>query len=233
MAHYDHLGILKPINGDSIYNGAIDNGSGTAGILSLAHYFSKHPAKRSIIFIASTAEEMAFQGVFHYLKNPAIPLERTIAGVNLDMMNFVGKVDSMELRPVTYTDAVNTVKGILEKKNVKLLLSDFDREYINFRVESYPFALHDILVMNLVFEQIGKKYPFLSDSELREIINSGGLNYHRPNDEIKSWFRYDGILQQLDIAKDIGLYFANDGEKPAFMKENPFIPAKNMWLKGN
>jgi hypothetical protein len=116
---------------------------------------------------------------------------------------------------------------------VKLSLSHFDKEYMNFRVESYPFAIHDILIMDLAFEQIGKNYKSLKDSELQKIINSGGLNYHKPTDEIQPWFRYDGILQQLEIAKEIGLYYANEGVMPAFGKENPFIPAKKMWLGSN
>ncbi len=233
MAHYDHLGILKPVNGDSIYNGAIDNGSGTAGLINLARYFSTHPQKRTIIFLATTAEEMGFQGAMHYLMNPALPLDQTITGINLDMMNFLGRTDSIQLKPLTYTNAVNKVKEIVNKENVRIKSSVFDREYHNFRVESYPFALHDILIMNLAFEQIEQHHPSLKGFQLKEIIKMGGINYHTPNDEMQPWFRYDGIQQELEIAKEIGLYFANDGEKPVFDKENPFAPAKQLWISGN
>jgi hypothetical protein len=232
MSHYDHLGVMRPEKGDSIFNGAIDNASGTSGTISLANYFSTHPQKRTVIFVATTAEEMAFQGVLHYIMNPVIPLEKTIVGINIDMMNFLGKSDSIELKPLGFTDAVKPLKELTAKENLGLAVSKSDNEYLNFRVESYPFALHDVLVMNLVFEQIPKNYPSLSDDQLNAIINKGGLNYHTPFDEVKPWFRYDGILQELELAKQIGIYYANDGVKPQFNADNPYLPAKKMWVKG-
>ncbi len=231
MSHYDHLGVLRPENGDSIFNGAIDNASGTAGTILLAHYFSTHPQKRTVIFVATTAEEMAFQGILHYIKNPVIPMEKTVAGINLDMMNFLGKAGSIELKPLAFTNAINQIKEITAKENLELELSKSDSEYLNFRVESYPFALHDVLVMNLVFEQIPEKYPSLSKGQLKAIMDDGGLNYHTPFDEVKPWFRYDGILQELELARQIGVYYANEGVKPKFNSDNPFIPAKKMWIK--
>jgi hypothetical protein len=231
MAHYDHLGALRPIKGDSIYNGAIDNASGTSGIISLAKYFSTHPQKRTIIFLATTAEETGFQGVHHYIMNPLIPLDKTIAGINLDMMNFMGRNDSIELKTIAFTDAVEPLKQLAKNENLGLKLSKTDNEYLTFRVESYPFALHDVLVMDLIFEQIPKKYISLSDDQLKAIINEGGLNYHTPFDEIKPWFSYDGILQELELAKQIGIYYANDGIKPRFNSDNPYLPARKMWIK--
>jgi len=231
MAHYDHFGVLRPEKGDSIYNGAIDNASGTAGIISLAQYFSTHPQKRTIIFVATTAEEMTFQGVLHYIMNPVIPLEKTIAGINLDMMNFLGKNDSIELKPIAFTDAMEPLKQLTANENLGMKLSKSDNEYLTFRFESYPFALHDVLVMNIAFEQIPKKYTSLSDDQLNTIIKEGGLNNHTPFDEVKPWFSYGGILQELELAKQIGLYFANDGVKPKFNTDNPYLPAKKMWIR--
>lgn len=231
MAHYDHLGIGKSVKGDSIYNGAIDNASGTAALLTLASYFSKHPAKRSIIFLATTAEEMRFQGVEYYLENPVIPNEKTVFGVNMDMLWFLGRRDSFELSPLLYTDAKETIRGIVSKIDLGLILSDFDGEFINFRLDSYPFALHDIVTLNIMDNQIKVDYPSMSKNEINEIINVGGLNYHTPFDEIKPWFMYDGILQEIEIAKEVGIHYANDGVKPKFDEGNPFAPAKALWIK--
>lgn len=230
MAHYDHLGVHKGEQADSIYNGAIDNASGVAGMITLAEYFSKRPAKRSIVFLATTAEEMNFLGVEEYLNNPVIPLDKTIIGLNLDMMNFVGRKDSVELAPLPYTDAIETVRRIADKMKISLKLSDFDSQYLNFRVESFPFATKDILTMNLVNEKIEGQYPSVSAGKLKEIKESGGLNYHNPADEIKAWFRYDGILQELELAREIGIYYANDGIKPKFINNNPYKPVKKLWF---
>ncbi|MCE5206234.1 MAG: M28 family peptidase [Porphyromonadaceae bacterium] len=230
MAHYDHLGVMRPVQGDSIYNGAIDNASGTAGIISLAKYFSVHPPERSVVFLATTAEELSFQGVFHYLAHPLIPLEKTIAGVNIDMMDFLGSTDSINLSQLQYTDAYNAVKSVTDEMNIGLNASGIDKMYLNFRLESYPFALHDILMLNLVFKDIGNHHDAVSDNQLEMIKSMGGLNYHTPFDEIKPWFRYDGILQELELAKNIGLFYSNKGKKPIFRDNNPYEPAKTMWI---
>lgn len=231
MAHYDHLGTGIPINGDSIYNGAIDNASGTAALLTLAEYFSKHPQKRSIIFLATTAEEIGFLGAEYYLENPVIALENTVIGLNMDMLNFLGTKDSLELSPLVFTDAVKTISELSREMNLGLILSDYDNEFINFRLDSYPFALHDIVTFNILNLHIQGNYLSMPDSEKNDIIEAGGLNYHTPFDEVKPWFRYDGILQELELAKEAGIYYATDGLKPKFNKENPFAPAKLLWEK--
>ena len=229
LAHYDHLGIGKQVNGDSIYNGAIDNASGTSALLTLAGYFAKHPAKRSIIFLATTAEEKGFLGAEYYLKNPIISPEKTIIGLNMDMLNFMGRKDSVELTPVLFTDAKETIRELIGKMKVGLILSEFDAEFLNFRLDSYPFALHDIVTLNLLNLRIKGNYSSVPQSVVSEIKQAGGLNYHTPSDEIKPWFRYDGILQEMQIAKEIVNYYSNDGVKPKFNKQNPFSPAKSLW----
>jgi Zn-dependent M28 family amino/carboxypeptidase len=231
MAHYDHLGIGKSVNHDSIYNGTIDNASGTAALLNLASYFSEHPTYRSIIFLATTSEEMGFQGVEYYLVNSVIPNEKIICGLNMDMLNFLGRRDSIELSPVFYTDATETIRKISRKMNLDLILSDFDNEFINFRLDSWAFALYDVVTFNIVNIPIKGSYPSITTNELENIIKEGGLNYHTPFDEIKPWFKYDGILQELELARNIGEHYANDGIKPKFNKGNPFEPAKKLWIK--
>ena len=231
MAHYDHLGIGKSVNHDSIYNGTIDNASGTAALLNLTSYFSEHPTYRSIIFLATTSEEMGFQGVEYYLVNSVIPNEKIICGLNMDMLNFLGRKDSIELSPVFYTDASETIRKISRKMNLDLILSDFDNEFINFRLDSWAFALYDVVTFNIVNISIKGSYPSITTNELEDIIKAGGLNYHTPFDEIKPWFRYDGIIQEIEFAKEVGIHYANDGVKPKFIKGNPFEPAKALWIK--
>jgi Zn-dependent M28 family amino/carboxypeptidase len=231
MAHYDHLGIGYPVNNDSIYNGVLDNASGTAALLTLAEYFSEHPAKRTIIFLATNAEEVGFLGSDYYMKNPLTSAEKTLFGVNMDMMGFLGPRDSIELSPLFYTDAVETIKGIGQEMGLGVILSDFDSEFMNFRLDSYPFALYEIVTLNILNYQIKANYTSITKNEIDEIIKSGGLNYHTPFDEIKPWFRYDGILQELELARNIGEHYANDGIKPKFNKGNPFEPVKKLWIR--
>jgi len=94
-AHYDHLGIGEPVNGDSIYNGANDDGSGTVSVIEIASALSamKRKPKRSIVFIAWSGEEQGLYGSSYYGSHPVFPLEKTVAMVNLEL---VGRSDSLE-----------------------------------------------------------------------------------------------------------------------------------------
>jgi Zn-dependent M28 family amino/carboxypeptidase len=94
-AHYDHMGIGEPIDGDSIYNGANDDGSGTVSVIEIASALAtmKRKPKRSIVFIAWSGEEQGLHGSQHYSRNPVFPLEKTVAMINLEL---VGRTDSTE-----------------------------------------------------------------------------------------------------------------------------------------
>lgn len=92
-AHYDHLGIGKPVNGDSIYNGADDDASGVTTVLEIARAFSQGPApKRTVLFIATTGEEQGIRGTAWYVKHPAMPLASMVAEMEIEM---IGRPDSL------------------------------------------------------------------------------------------------------------------------------------------
>src|SRR5690606_36568807 len=93
MAHWDHLGVGVPDQtGDSIYNGALDNASGTAGLIEIVRAFNSlpDPPARSIVFLAVTAEEQGLLASEYYTMNPVYPVERTAAVINIDVMNNFG-----------------------------------------------------------------------------------------------------------------------------------------------
>src|SRR5690606_3148558 len=95
-AHWDHFGIGEPVNGDSIYNGARDNASGTAGLIELARAFAAGGApKRSILFLAVTAEEQGLLGAKWYANNPLYPLSKTLANINVDVLNTWGETSDI------------------------------------------------------------------------------------------------------------------------------------------
>ena len=96
-AHWDHLGIRPDQPGDNIYNGAVDNATGVAGILAIARAFQalQIKPKRSIIFIATTAEEQGLLGAEYYVRNPLLPLKDTVANINVDSMNVLGQTTDL------------------------------------------------------------------------------------------------------------------------------------------
>ncbi len=92
-AHYDHLGIGEPVNGDSIYNGADDDASGVVAVLAAARDLAKGPApKRTVVFLLSTAEEQGILGTMWYIEHPVVPLARTVADLQVEM---IGRPDSL------------------------------------------------------------------------------------------------------------------------------------------
>jgi len=97
-AHWDHLGRHPELPGDQIFNGAIDNASGVAGIIEIAGAFSKinPPPKRSVLFMATTAEEAGLLGAKYYAEHPLYPLQKTLADINLDTLNVWGKARDIE-----------------------------------------------------------------------------------------------------------------------------------------
>src|SRR5439155_8705073 len=96
-AHWDHLGIGQPVKGDKIYNGARDNASGVAAVLEIARAFTKvqPPPKRSVLFLAVTAEEQGLLGSQYYSVTPIYPLAKTAADINIDELNVWGKTSDI------------------------------------------------------------------------------------------------------------------------------------------
>src|SRR5690606_22524786 len=96
-AHYDHLGIGTPVDGDSIYNGAYDNASGVAALIEIGAAFARldRPPRRSVLLIATAAEEAGLLGAEHYVRHPLFPLERTRASINIDGVNLWGETDDV------------------------------------------------------------------------------------------------------------------------------------------
>ena len=122
-AHYDHVGIGAPDeSGDSIYNGADDNASGTAALLALADYFARNQPAHSIIFAAFDAEEMGLQGARAFVQNPPVPLEAIVLNVNMDM---VGRNDNDELYAAGthhYPFLKPVVEKVAERAPIRLLM---------------------------------------------------------------------------------------------------------------
>src|SRR5262249_47593796 len=98
-AHWDHFGIGDPVNGDRIYNGAKDNATGTAGLLAMGQAFTKvdPPPRRSILFLAVTAEEQGLLGSQYYSVSPIYPLAKTLANINMDGLNTYGRTKDVIL----------------------------------------------------------------------------------------------------------------------------------------
>jgi Zn-dependent M28 family amino/carboxypeptidase len=224
--HYDHFGISTPVGGDSIYNGAEDNASGTAAVLAAAEAFVRSGIRtnRSVVFVAFTAEESGLLGSQAMIANPVIPLSRIAAILNLDVMNLNGRtrdvsalgLDQSSLGAVFSRAAA--AEGLQVTVNEDALLRG-----LYFRSDHFPFAKAGVPGTSI---QNGKQYvgqPAGYGSQKEKEYTE--KRYHQPSDEVLPSFSYDGATQQLRVIVRTAVAVANAPAQPVWNKSSEFRTA--------
>lgn len=218
-AHWDHLGIGAPNkNGDTIYNGALDNASGVAVVLAIAETIARTPPsqrpKRSSLFLFPTAEEQGLLGAEWYAKHPVVPIEKTAANVNLDSMNVLGPTQDF----IPLGAERSTLKGVVElvAKEMGLRVSPDARPEQGsfFRSDHFPFAKVGVPSISL---KEGNDYVGHSKEWGEEQFKAyNTAHYHQPSDEMRDSWDYRGMIQEAEIALAIGRRISDMPEKPRF-----------------
>ncbi|HEV8429728.1 MAG TPA: M28 family peptidase [Pyrinomonadaceae bacterium] len=224
-AHWDHLGVGAPNkDGDTIYNGALDNASGVAVVLAIAETIAKMPPaqqpKRSSLFLFPTAEEQGLLGAEWYAKHPVVPLDKTAANVNLDSMNVLGPTQDF----IPLGAERSTLKAVVDSvaKNMGLRVSpDARPEQGSFyRSDHFPFAKAGVPSISL---KEGNDYVGRSKEWGEEQFRAyNTAHYHQPSDEIRDTWDYRGMIQEGEIALAIGRMIADAPEKPRFNPGDEF-----------
>jgi Zn-dependent M28 family amino/carboxypeptidase len=209
-AHWDHLGIGKPdATGDSIYNGAADNASGTAALLQIARAFQSLPKKpeRTIIFLSVTAEEQGLLGSAWYAQHPVYPLAKTVANLNIDVLNTYGPT-----KDITYSGkGQSELEDLLAdeaKKNGRYIAPEdhpeaghyFRSDHFNFARAGVPSLTADGGVDDLTR---GKEFGKKKHDEYT------ALRYHQPADQYDSTWDLTGGLNDVELVYAIGERLAN------------------------
>lgn len=222
-AHWDHLGIGKPINGDSIYNGAADNASGVAALMLLAKKYQELPIKprRSFVFVAVTSEECGLLGSEYYCEHPLYPLSKTAANLNFDGAAPAERTRDVSLRAAgkTDTDALVIALAAAQGRKVKVITEDpaggyFRSDHFNFVKKGVPSIL------------VGGGGEFVDQA--KHDAKPKIFSYHQPNDEYnESWWDFDGAMENLNLMFSIGLVIANNDEMPKWTKNADFQRKKD------
>lgn len=222
-AHWDHLGIGQEIDGDSIYNGAHDNASGTATMLGIAEAMSKmkKKPKRTVVFLAVTAEEQGLLGSKHYGQNPIYPPAQTVANINMDGITAWGPMK--DLTVVGYGQSeLEDIAEEVAKKQGRYILADPDpgKGYF-FRSDHFQFAKVGIpaLYASGGYEHMTKGIDYVDS--LNQIYLSS--KYHRPQDEYDaaSW-TFDGMALDGELLMEVGMNVANSKEWPSWKEGSEF-----------
>lgn len=234
-AHWDHLGIGKPNEkGDSIYNGAVDNASGTAGLLQLARAFknSKIKPDRTIIFLAVTAEEQGLWGSAWYARNPIYPLSKTIANINTDGLNKTGKTKDIIVVGRGQSELEDYLEEEAKKQGRYLSFETNPAGGSYFRSDHFNFAKVGVpaLYAGSGIEVIGKEKGY--GKKLKD--EYGTNDYHKPSDEYdeKTWV-LEGAIQDLELIYYLGLRLASTEKWPQWKPGSEFkaIREKKLMVK--
>ncbi len=221
-AHWDHLGVGQEIEGDSIYNGAHDNASGTSTLLGIAEAMAKGPKpKRSVVFIAVTAEEQGLLGSKHYAQNPIYPPIKTAANINMDGITTFGPMK--DLTVVGYGQSVlEDLAEEVAKKQGRYIIPDPDpgKGYF-FRSDHFQFAKVGIpaLYASGSYEHMTKGVGYIDS--LNKVYLS--TQYHRPQDEYNADFwTFDGMALDGELMMEVGYRVANSDQWPMWKEGSEF-----------
>jgi Zn-dependent M28 family amino/carboxypeptidase len=217
-AHWDHLGRDPELPGDPIYNGALDNASGVAALLELARAFRALPAPpaRSVLFLATTAEEKGLLGAKYYATHPLYPLARTVANVNLDGVNPWGRTRDL----VVVGWGMSTLQDVLARvaeEHGRVLVPDPEPEKgFYYRADHFEFAKQGVPALYTGEGVDYRERPAGWGQQKRDEYTAN--DYHRPSDEIKPGWDLSGAVE------DVRLLFLTGWEvarTPAFPEWKP------------
>ncbi len=214
-AHWDHFGVNPAIKGDSIFNGALDNATGTAALIEIAEAFASLPEKqkRSVLFLAVTCEEQGLLGSKFYSENPLFPLNKTVAVINMDAVNIFGKTRDMTIIGYGNSNLDDYAESVLKKYDRYASPDPEPEKGGYFRSDHLSFAIAGVpsLYLSGGIDNIehGKEWA-LAESE-KWII----ANYHKPGDnyEPDSW-KFDGMIEDLKVYFEVGYRLSNTAEFP-------------------
>ena len=213
-AHLDHLGVGQPVNGDSIYNGALDNASGTAALLEVARAFAamRERPRRSILFVAVTGEEMGLLGSDYFAQHPTVPKERIVADVNIDGLSILYPFRDAVAFGSEHSTLDSVVARAAAGMGVTLSPDPFPQETFFVRSDQYSFVRQGI---PSVFLFMGLK----GDSGLDAAARFRGWmaeRYHTPQDDLDQPMDLEAGARHATLSWRVALAIANAEARPAW-----------------
>ena len=231
-AHWDHIGIGKPDEtGDSIYNGALDNASGTSALLALAKAFkTDEQPDRTVVFLSVTAEEQGLWGSAYYAKNPIYPKEKTVANINMDGVNPYGKMKDVSVIGVGQSEMEDLLDEELKKLGRYAAPEPNPVVGYYFRSDHFNFAKIGIpaLYIGTGIDHVekGKEYG----KQLQEEYVA--QYYHKPADayDPKRW-NLDGAVDDVQLLYEVGRNLANSTKWPGWKEGSEFKAIRDSYFK--
>ena len=220
-AHWDHLGTVPEMEGDNIYNGAVDNATGTSGLIALAKAFMSGPApRRSVLFLAVTAEEQGLLGSRHYASNPLYPTRDTVAAVNLDGMNVWGRTSDIIVVGLGQSELDGIAEAVAAELGRVLRPDPEPEKGFYYRSDHFEMAKVGIPAFypDSGIDFIGKPEGF--GTRARETYTAEA--YHKPTDEVQDWYDLAGMVDDLEFVYRMGRELTDSGVWPGWSETSEF-----------
>jgi Zn-dependent M28 family amino/carboxypeptidase len=229
-AHWDHLGRHPELQGDQIFNGAIDNASGVASVIQLAAAFKKlnPPPKRSVLFMATTAEEAGLLGAKYYAEHPLYPLEKTLADINLDSMNVWGKARDIEDLSLGFSTLDDLLAAEAKRQGRSAIPDSRPDKGKIYRADNFEFSK-----VGLPSLYVGKGEHLLSRPETAPLKSDeyDSTDYHQVTDEVRPDWDLSGAVQDVQLLFEVGYQVANGDKFPEWKAGSEFKAKRDAMFK--
>ncbi len=226
-AHWDHFGKDPALEDDQIFNGALDNATGTAALIELAEAFQTlgSPPRRSILFMAVTAEEQGLLGSDYYATHPIYPLTKTVAVINMDSLNIYGRMKDIRIVGYGQSELDDYVKAYAEEVDRVVLPNPTPEKGSFFRSDHFPFAKQGVPALSA-----GSGVQHLEKGEewgLAQRENFIREKYHKPSDEFDPGWDLSGTLEDLHMYFKIGYRLSMESTFPNWKEGSEFKPKRD------
>jgi Zn-dependent M28 family amino/carboxypeptidase len=231
--HWDHFGIGPKIDGDDIYRGAVDNASGTAGLLEIARSLaaSSPRPRRSILFLFVTAEEQGLLGSTYYAQHPLYPLAKTLAVLNLDGLNVAGRTKDLTIVGLGLSSLDDLLARAAAAQHRVVRPDPMPEKGSYFRSDHFPFAKEGVPSVHAGggMEYVGK--PAGYGQKVREDYIAN--RYHKPSDKVLPDWDLSGAVEDLELYLGVGREIADGAAWPEWKPDAQWKARRDATLKGN
>lgn len=222
MGHWDHLGHNTEMHPDGIFNGAIDNATGIAGLLEIAEAFvtQKQPPKRSVVFLAVTLEESGLLGSKFFAAQPTMPLANIVAAINMDAMPLVGKTRDMTVIGLGNSELEDILRGVAEKQGRVLKPEAGLEKGFFYRSDHFSFAKAGVPAL---YAKGGNDH--IDGGEAQGLAWHAAYTaerYHKPADQFDPNWDLTGVVQDLEALYTVGRELADSDSWPNWYEGNEF-----------
>jgi Zn-dependent M28 family amino/carboxypeptidase len=229
--HWDHFGIGPAVNGDTIYRGAIDNASGTGGLVELARAFNATTPRprRSILFLFVTGEEQGLLGSTGYAEHPLYPLEKTVAVLNIDAMNVHGRTRDLTIVGLGLSDLDDVVRRAAAAQGRVVKGDPMPEKGSYYRSDHFPFARKGVPSIHAGggIEFVGQPADY-GRRVLQEYIRN---DYHKPSDAVRPDWDMSGAVEDLALYLRVGHELASIATWPEWKPGAEWKPLRDAMMK--